>query len=258
MQDIEPLKTATLVQRVRDGIRAYIINNGVVAGSALPSEAELAQRFGVSRNVVRESVKSLETMGIVDVRRGNGLFVKEFSFTLLVANLPYGLLTHVRPLEELLELRELLELGLIDRIVDEHSEADLDRVAETLESMRAKAVVGEVFHEEDRAFHRALFSIAGNHMVLELIDVFWLAFKESGRVPPPKDDPMTTYQCHVDIAEAVRSHDVAGARNALRHHYEDIERRLREADGDGNAGDLSAVESDQPASGQKSPRSSTA
>lgn len=229
MHDIQPLRSTDLVQRVSDGIRSHIINNGMAAGTPLPSESQLAQSFGVSRNVVREAVKALATMGIINVQRGSGLFVQEFSFAPLVANLPYGLLTHVRPLTELLELRELLELGLIDRIAREHSESDLQRVDRALQDMRAKAVEGEVFQEEDRVFHRALFSIAANSMILELIDVFWMAFKESARMWPPQDDPLTTYHLHVDIADAVRRHDAEAARDALRRHYEDIERRLNEA-----------------------------
>lgn len=229
MQDIVPLTAKTLTPQVRDGIRGFIINNQLTAGSALPSEATFAQRFGVSRTVVREAVQSLQTMGILEARRGHGLFVKQFSFAPLVANLPYGLLSHRRPLEELLEIRELLETALVDRVIDSQTEEALAPAREDLEQMRAKAERGELFQEEDRSFHQHLFSLADNQTLLELLDVFWLAFRESSlHTQPPRTDPMVTYERHVAIFEAIVDRDPQRTRDAVNRHYDDIETRLRD------------------------------
>lgn len=231
MHPLQPVRQrGSLVDHARVQITAYIVNNGLGAGDALPSEAEFARQLEVSRNAVREAVKSLESTGLLDVRRGNGLFVKAFSFEPLLTSLPYGLLTHERPLVELLELRQILELALIDRVIDDHADADLKRVDATVRAMRVKAERGERFQEEDRAFHRALFAVVGNQMIIQLIDVFWRAFDESStRLRLESHDPIATYQLHADIAAAVARRDRAEAHRMLERHYSELQARMARA-----------------------------
>ena len=65
---------------VQESLRSYIAENRLEAGAALPPEGELAQQLGVSRNSVREGIKALESVGVLEVRRGSGVFVMAFSF----------------------------------------------------------------------------------------------------------------------------------------------------------------------------------
>ncbi len=71
-----------LYQAVQDEVKAYILEQSLMPGDALPPETELAEQLGVSRNSVREAIKSLETLGIVEARTGAGLFVRNFSGSL--------------------------------------------------------------------------------------------------------------------------------------------------------------------------------
>ncbi|SUW30856.1 GntR family transcriptional regulator [Brucella abortus] len=74
---IKPLKRAPLLHvSVQESLRAYIEDNGLQAGAPLPPEGELAARLGVSRNSVREAIKALESVGVLESRRGIGVFVK--------------------------------------------------------------------------------------------------------------------------------------------------------------------------------------
>ncbi|MDR1392791.1 MAG: FCD domain-containing protein [Bifidobacteriaceae bacterium] len=225
---IPSLRSRTLTEQVKDAIRDYVVLNHLKPGDQLPSESEFGRSFGVSRNAVREAVKALESMGLIEVHRGNGLFVKQFSFAPLLAALPYGLLTYERPLAELLEIRQIIELGFIERVVLNHEPSDLAAADAALAQMQRQAARGESFEEADRAFHQALFTSVGNEMVAELIDVFWLAFATAAsRLDLHTKDPMSTYLAHAEIAQAVRDRDVSGAREKLANHYRGIADRLQ-------------------------------
>ena len=85
------------------------MENRLAAGAPLPPEGELAQQLGVSRNSVREGVKALESLGILEMRRGVGVFVKAFSFEPLLANLTYGLGDALTQIADVIAVRRALE-----------------------------------------------------------------------------------------------------------------------------------------------------
>ena len=219
-----------LHQSVQEAIRAYILEHALQPGAPLLPETELARQLGVSRNSVREAVKALESSGVLETRRGSGVFVQEFSFEPLLNNLPYGLMQDLRGLAELLDIRRVLELGMIESAMTATSQEQLGALRGVLERMRSLAERGRSFPEEDREFHRLLFLNLENQMLLKLLDVFWLAFrKASDHSTIDNTDLMRTYRDHVAIAERVAAKDVAGARAALESHYTGIQARLERA-----------------------------
>jgi DNA-binding FadR family transcriptional regulator len=90
-RELKPVRTALRYREVRDRIRDYIIDNRLRGGDPLPSESSLAARLGVSRNAVREGLRSLEAQGIIDVRAGSGSFVREVVLDDLLASFAYSL-----------------------------------------------------------------------------------------------------------------------------------------------------------------------
>ena len=116
VKSIKPLKRAPLLHvSVQESLRAYIEDNRLDPGAPLPPEGELASQLGVSRNSVREGIKALESVGVLESRRGIGVFVKAFSFEPLLENLAYGLGGALKQIEEVISIRRTLEVGLIDR-----------------------------------------------------------------------------------------------------------------------------------------------
>ena len=105
VRQLKPLRRPpSLHVTVQGSLRGYIEDNQLKAGDPLPPEAILAQQLGVSRNSVREAIKALESVGVLETRRGIGVFVKAFSFQPLLDNLAYGLGDTLRDVEELREL----------------------------------------------------------------------------------------------------------------------------------------------------------
>lgn len=214
-----------LHKTVQAEIMHYITANDLRPGDPLKPEAELARTLGVSRNSVREAVKALESTGVLETRRGSGVYVRDFSFAPLLDHLPYGLMRDRRALAELVELRKVLETGLISDAMDAVTPDSVAALRLVLAEMRDLAERGEHFGEQDRQFHRLLFADLGNEMLLRLFELFWDAFNRAIQ-PAPARSPMDIYQSHADILDAVLSGDTDTARAAVRRHYTGIEQRL--------------------------------
>jgi DNA-binding FadR family transcriptional regulator len=228
MKEIKPLARPPLLHvSVQESLKSYIDDNALSPGAPLPPENDLAQQLGVSRNSVREAIKALESLGILETRRGIGVFVKAFSFEPLLANLAYGLGGALREVEEVLEIRRVLEVGLIGKTIELIGEADLAELKDTVERMRRRAERNESFAEEDQQFHHLLFRCQNNRMLTSLIDVFWMAFyKASDFVNLANVDPMATWRDHQEICAAIEARDGAAARSRLDQHYDGIARLL--------------------------------
>lgn len=221
---------------VQESIKNYILDNNLLPGAPLPPETELARQLGVSRSSVREAAKALESVGILETRHGSGLFVRPFSFDPLLENLPYGMVSDLGELDDLLQIREGLESGMIELAVKTMPKEQFEVLDRLILTMRIKAENGQGFPEEDRGFHKALFEHLDNRLLIKLLDIFWQAFhKVSNGVDLPKNELMVTYRDHAAILEAVKAGDVNQARAALQKHYHGIEGRVEKAKAAGQA-----------------------
>ena len=230
----EPLKplarSATLFHLTQESIKNYILENGLHPGDPLPPETHLARQLGISRNSVREAVKALESLGILETRPGSGLFVSNFSFEALLDNLAYGLMTDLQDLADLLEVRRVLETGMIEAAMPGLANGRLDTLKHLSEKMLAWAEKGDTFPEEDREFHNTLYRHLDNNALLKVLDVFWLAFRKASDHADINDhDPMSTYRDHVAIVDAVATGNAERVRVALDLHYASLENRLKRA-----------------------------
>src|SRR2546422_28586 len=105
-------KRQLLHEAVQEELKRYIAENSLRPGDPLPSESELARQLGVGRNSVREAVKSLEAVGILEVRVGSGLFVAELTLDPVLDYLAYVTLMDLKRLADVRDIRMYLEQGL--------------------------------------------------------------------------------------------------------------------------------------------------
>lgn len=217
----------SLHQSVVNAIKTYISENDFQSGDPFLSETELAKRLGVSRNSVREAVKALESLGILETRRGIGVFIKDFSLDPILDNLPFALMKDLKELSDLLEIRQVLETGMIAKVIPTITEITLVELNDVLNRMRLRAEKDEPFREEDREFHKILFQNADNDTLLKLLDMFWLLFSRTSQYANLTDQyPLQTYQDHVAIVDAVVKEDGEAARLALEKHYAGVSGRI--------------------------------
>ncbi len=219
----------SLHESVQTALRDYILLNGLRAGDGLPAEGALAQQLGVSRNSVREAVKGLVSLGILETRRGSGVFVKNFSLSLLIDNLPFNLLFDSSEIGDLLEVRRAVENDLLSRAVSNMTDETKAELKQIVGEMKAKADRGEDVLEEDRRFHRTMFADAGNAVALKLLDAFWLTMSHAvtQRTEIADDRPVATYEQHDAVYQALLAGDVDTVRHELSQHYTPVVDRLR-------------------------------
>lgn len=222
------LKSAVpLHQTVQEEIRNFIVAHRLGPGDPIKPEAELAREFGVSRNSVREAVKALESTGVLETRRGSGVYVRDFSFAPLLDHLPYGLMHGGRALRELVALRKALESAMIGDAMAAMKPETEAAMREVLAKMSRLAEAGQPFADQDREFHRLLFRDLGNTMLLQLFDLFWMAYNRAAPAMPGRE-PSEVCQNHVAILDAVVAGDLRQAQEAVQQHYTGIEDRLRD------------------------------
>lgn len=162
-------RPAGLAQMVRDEIERLIVTGKLVPGSRLPTEKELAQQLGVGRSSVREALRALAEMGIVEVVQGKGTFVRNEPQQAIKAQLQFLVNFNEKAYEDLTELRCLLEVGLVRLAAERAEEVDLDRLRRALAEMK-EAPNNERLVEAGTRFHRAVVQAAKNSFASALYE----------------------------------------------------------------------------------------
>lgn len=230
-REMHPVERKPLTSYVMESIRELIIANDLRPGDPLPPEGAIATQLDVSRTAVREAVKTLAALGIVEVKHGHGLFVKGFDFDALLDGLYYSLAVEGRHIVELLEVRKGLEIVFVPSVVKNITECDIQELEAIVDGMKAKSMKGEIFPEEDQEFHLVLYRCTGNSLLLRLIRIFWLAFRQLRSAWLERGwevDSVITAHDHEAILEALKSRDADLLRQRIIDHYEPMRRQLAE------------------------------
>ncbi|MEV0262107.1 FadR/GntR family transcriptional regulator [Streptomyces sp. NPDC050617] len=219
---------------IQERIKKLIIDRRLPSGAPLPTETELMELLGVSRNSVREAQKALQAMGIVEIRHGFGTYVGPMSMAPMIEGLIFRTVAgHYRgedDLLRLLELREAVETGLIARLAGRVPEDDLAELDALVGRMEEEAAAGSVRAETDRAFHATLHRGLDNPLLSEVLEAFWVAFhRVRTDLVELRTDPAVTCAQHREILAAVRSGDAVRAEAAIRDHFGNIRTRLGSA-----------------------------
>jgi DNA-binding FadR family transcriptional regulator len=216
---------------IRDEITGLILSRGLKSGDPLPTETELVEALGVSRNSVREALKALQALDIVEIRHGYGTYVGRLSLDPLADGLTFRALHDIgrdlRSMEEIVEVREALEGALIRRVAASIPEADLAALDGVTRRMSERAKSGETFADEDREFHEVLYRSLNNELVTQLLRAFWDVFhRVNHRLGVTDPNPLQTVRRHRAIVTALRKSDVARAEQAMAEHFRNLDVRV--------------------------------
>src|SRR5437762_9392216 len=138
---IAPIKSTRIYQEIVRQVKAMIAEGRLKSGDQLPPERDLAEKFLVSRTSVREALRALESVGLIEIRPGEGTFVREISVEALVEPLALVLLSQRAMIEELFEARRMLEpviAGLAARRATKDEVQEMERILEA----QAKEISG--------------------------------------------------------------------------------------------------------------------
>lgn len=198
-----------------------ILEERLKPGDRLPSERQLMARLKVGRSTVREAMKSLSSVGIVEVVVGSGTFVADGATALLTRPLSWGLLMSAKDIYEVLEARRVVEVALAELAALRGTDQDLVEIGNCLALMRANLNDMETFARYDVEFHRAIARAAHNQVLFRVIDTLRHAFHSwSIQVYSRVEDKSRFIAEHEPIYQAIRARDATGARETMRVHLE--------------------------------------
>lgn len=194
-------------------------------GDALPPERELVRMFGVSRSSVRDAIRKLELLGLVEPRQGAGTVVREPSADVLSAPLTGVLLQKRKVIAELLDFRRMLEPPLTRRAAQHASRQQISRMEEILRRQEAKLDSGKIGIEEDSEFHYCIAKAAGSDLALKVIDILMdLLRRTRERSLQTEGRQQKSLAGHRQILAALKQGDGAGAESAMRRHLSEIQK----------------------------------
>ena len=214
------LRGPALSKAVSDYVKQYILENDLNGGDPLPPETHLVQELGVGRSSVREAIKSLQSLGIVEVRRGDGLYVREYNMDPILETLTFSMRSDPVRFQELLQVRIWLETAVIREAVQEINDEGIAELTAIMNTWQERVDSGKDHVDLDKQFHIVLYGSVNNRTLMKLFDVFWAAFDELRFKTIIEGKPATTIRQHLGVLEAVKLRDPELAAQRLIEHFD--------------------------------------
>jgi GntR family transcriptional regulator, transcriptional repressor for pyruvate dehydrogenase complex len=225
----EPLrrKRTKLHDGVVEDMLTLIRQGKFKMGEKLPTEAELSVRFDVSRGTLRAAIQELARLGYVEVRQGDGTYLRSPDNETLAQ--PFQALLASEPFlaSELLQLRRLLEPEIARLAAIKCTLADAHILRGLLEEQRSRTAKGETLAAQDLAFHHEIARIANNNLVRKILTMLHSLLKDL-RYQALLSDETKTLKQHQKIAEAIIKRDSEKAKTEMAKHLESVENILKQ------------------------------
>lgn len=225
--EMKNLKSRKLYLQVYDEIKNYIHENNLLPGDKLPSEMKMCEMLGVSRNVLREAIKSLEITGAVSSTPGVGIVIQELNTDYILSRLVYNVSNPDSLVKQIEQLRRVLEVGFAEHAYNSVTEQELAILGHQVDAMKTLGihinnsqtqVLGSKFAEADAAFHKALFKQVDNDLLKSIIDFFWACDKYYKAKATPEDVDLTIKK-HAMVYDALLSRDYDAFSYAMNYHF---------------------------------------
>lgn len=220
------IHTPHLSEAVHRELERSILDGSLPGGEKLPTEHALAERYSVSRSVVREAVARLKAEGMVEARQGSGTYVAKqprvLSFRQQADAMP--------ELKQVLELRRIVEVAVAGLAAARRSEADLKAIRASLTAMDAALAAGDSGAAADDAFHEAIAAAAKNPYLQRVVNFVSAQFSEVRRLTWEPADyadlPQRAQDEHHKLFEAIVACDVEMAQRYAASHLDGVGSRL--------------------------------
>ncbi|WP_321916296.1 MULTISPECIES: FadR/GntR family transcriptional regulator [unclassified Paraburkholderia] len=229
----EKIPTRALSDTVAQQLLAQIDKGTFARGGKLPTEAVLAQEFGVSRTVIREAISRLKNEGVVEPRQGSGVYVSAHG-AIRPLRIDYAEAMEGGSVLQILAVRRAIEAEVAAEAAMRRTDADMMAIDAALKRIDEAVAEGRDGVAEDVAFHRAIATVTGNPYFLKTL-TFLNQYLEAGTVVTRRNEALRedfsrqVRDEHAAIAAAIRAGDPMAARNAAQTHMYNAARRLAEA-----------------------------
>lgn len=220
-------KPVSLVDHVVSSVLASIASGEFNRGEKLPTLSAIKKNLAVSTSTVREAFKRLESLGIVEIKQGNGTYVRDFSINRLLAKvLPILKLDYIQ-LNDLVEARMIVESETARIAAERASDESIAKLYNTLSDMKSIGDDYEAYSQLDQEFHIEIAKATGNAFLVDFILLLRDIMKKQQEYIAQFPDVRKISQIyHERIANAIGSHDSVEARLAMEEHLSNFSKRL--------------------------------
>jgi len=219
------LRRERLHEQIAERLQLLMVEKSLLPGERLPSERKLAEQFGVSRTVIREVLRVLSERGLVNVKPGSGVYVKEMNSDGVSDSIK--LLLKFRKdsqsFEKLNEVRRTIEIEVAGFAAERATEEDIATLEGTIELMAEHAENAEQFVRFDLSFHSALTRASKNELygaLLEPLEELLLDFRLTIYQYDKEGSIKGGLAYHRQILNHIKARDPVGARQAMDEHLE--------------------------------------
>jgi GntR family transcriptional repressor for pyruvate dehydrogenase complex len=230
-----PIKAKRLYEEIVEQINRLITEGKLKPGDKLLAERELADQFQVSRASVREAIRTLEMLGVIDIRPGEGTFVRSSGADDIIRPLAMFLAVERASLFDMYEMRRIFETATAGLAAERASLEEIDQINGALEGMRERLNVKdpEKGEEFDVSFHYAVAEATHNTLLIKLFKTVAEEFHKANSVARRRlylhkaENAQKLIDQHTGIFEAIRSRSPEAASRAMLEHLSFAEEELR-------------------------------
>lgn len=217
----------SVVADIARQLLSQLLSGQFIPGTRLPSERQLAENLDVGRSTIREALKALDVLGIIEVRQGDGTYLRQSTSDLLPQAIEWGLMLGQHKALELIEARRHVEVTIAELAAARADESAIAALRQQLERMRS-AEDSAAFVEADVAFHLELADAAANSVLRDiLVSIRALLQVWIRRAIQHTDGIETTLAEHEELLAAVEANSPKRAAAAMRRHMEGASKRLQ-------------------------------
>jgi GntR family transcriptional regulator, transcriptional repressor for pyruvate dehydrogenase complex len=227
-----PIGRQSVPEMVVQRILATIKSGQLSAGDKLPTERDLAAQLDVSRPTVREALRALSILGVLEIRHGGGVFVTALEAAEMLAPLDFFVSLNVQNMAELFDARIQYEPMITGLAAERLTDDALTRLASLVAAQIADPESAELFHDTDVEFHKLILEASGNAFLSRIGKLFQM-LGDQGRkaLQRRKSSRLQSIEDHQAIMVALAARDPAAAHKAMRQHMINVRNALREVSG---------------------------
>ena len=224
---LQPIEQKSLVAEITQRLLDYLLSGEIKPGSRLPSERQLSEALGMGRSTLRESLKALTLLGLLEVRQGDGTYLKKADSALLPRIIEWGLLLGEQRTMDLIEARQKIEVIIAELAAQRRDYRAIEELRKIMKRLQQAGSDYQEFVDADVAFHLKLAEIARNTVLRDILSSIqallraWII-----RVIESAGNTDFSYQEHLAIFEAVERGDARAAAVAMQAHMDSARGRL--------------------------------
>lgn len=226
MLSVDGFESKSLVEITAEEIVKLIVENEYDVGQKLPNEYELSKQLGVSRNTVREAIRALVSINVVEIRRGAGTFVSQKKG---IADDPLGL-TFIKDKEkmylDLIQIRFMLEPPIASLAAQNATAEEIEKLGQLCDEVEQLLLTGKDPVEKDVEFHTQIAKCSKNMVVPTLIPIINAAITVFTHINEHKV-VSRTIENHREIFQAIQAHQCNDAQDAMILHLSYNRNKLR-------------------------------